>query len=44
MEHMDQRLDAMQLRLETALLQTLALPLNHLKTTAPMPDQPQALH
>ncbi|XP_020309097.1 ATPase PAAT [Oncorhynchus kisutch] len=44
MEHMDQRLDAMQLRLETALLQTLALPLNHLKTTAPTPDQPQALH
>uniref|UniRef100_A0A4W5MU16 Si:rp71-19m20.1 n=1 Tax=Hucho hucho TaxID=62062 RepID=A0A4W5MU16_9TELE len=44
MDHMDQRLDAMQLRLETALLQTLALPLNHLKTTVPTPDQPQALH
>ncbi|KAK6329356.1 hypothetical protein J4Q44_G00013340 [Coregonus suidteri] len=44
MEHMDQRLDALQLRLETALLQTLDLPLSHLKTTAPMLDQPQALH
>ncbi|KAK6301945.1 hypothetical protein J4Q44_G00279980 [Coregonus suidteri] len=41
MEHMDQWLDALLQRLETALLQALplALPLNHLKTTAPTPDQ-----
>ncbi|KAJ7987634.1 hypothetical protein DPEC_G00328520 [Dallia pectoralis] len=51
MEHMDQRLDALQQRLEMALLQVLplAIPLNHLKTSAPTLDpdhsvQSQALH
>lgn len=51
MKHMEQRLDAVQQRLKKALLRALplALPFNHLKTTAPTPDQnhtaqPQALH